>query len=158
MCRRSEHEGKLKPTPSFPHLTSHWWSALAIFSVSPRRVGLTRRDLLLEARETHPVSIRPPGSWSGCGDHREAARDVSSPRGSTASSEASREWGRGDLLPVGFTPCSNLQGDYSFFHHCFIYSISKFISNSPGGKQKYRAECTHTLSERADNDGGSSCE
>ena len=50
----------------------------------------------------------------------------------------------GDLPPVGFTPCSNLREDYSFFHHSFlfIYSISKFISNSPEGGNKISSQ-TH---------------
>lgn len=112
-------------------------------------------------KKTHPVSIRPPGSLSGCGDHREAAHDASSLwRSTTSSSEASKQrfegqkkkserWKqRGDLPPVGFTPCSNLREDYSFFHHSFlfIYSISKFISNSPeGGETKYQAKRINTV-------------
>lgn len=111
--QRASTWGNNKNTWSLRHLGTN--SASAFCCTSPQCAGLMRRDLPLETRQTHPVAIRPPGSLSGCGDHREAAHDVSSLWRSTTSSEASERRfdgeGETDRNSGGFTAA----GIYSLF-------------------------------------------
>lgn len=65
-----------------------------------------------------------------------------------------------DLLPLGFSPCSNLQGglfSFSSSPYLFICSISEFISNSPKGKHNIKPNA-QIPSEWIDNDSRSTCE
>lgn len=73
--------------------------------------------------------------------------------------KSSRNRGR-DSQPLGYTSCSNLQGDYSLFHHSCVYLFHFQINffYFTWRKTKCGARKTQMVSERIDNDSRSSCE
>lgn len=94
------------------------------------------------------ITEKQPMTRPRCEDRPRRPPKASKQRFEGQKKKSERWKQRGDLPPVGFTPCSNLREDYSFFHHSFlfIYSISKFISNSPeGGETKYQAKRINTV-------------
>ena len=113
-----------------------------------------------DLKKTHPVSIRPPGSLSGCGDHREAAHDASSLwRSTTSSSEASKrrlerqkkkserwkQWGiyrRWDLLLVPI--CERITHFFIIPFYLFILFPNSFLIHLKG-ETKYQAKRINTV-------------